>query len=147
VTQGVQVPGFPFGTDLSMTISADGTGDLDPGMAETSGRTLFAQRCVRRVTTSRGSCVDAPNDCLDIRSFLRAGALTSTATQIQVAYQAEMTKEQGCLSATVSVAFNRATSVLTISMALTSSYGPLSLTFALSPAGITVLLDGLPVGF
>ena len=147
MTQSVQVPGYPFGADLNMVVNADGSGDLDPGMGETSGRTLFVQRCVRRVTTPRGSCVDAPNDCLDLRSFLRSGALTTSATQIQIAYQAEMAKEQGCLSAAVSVAYDVRASSLTVTMALTSSYGPLSLTFALSPAGITVLLDGLPVGF
>jgi hypothetical protein len=141
------VPGYPFGTDLNQVTLSDGSIDLDPGMGETSGRTLFVQRCIRRVTAWRGSVVDAPNDCLDLRSFLRTGAMAQSAGQIQSAFQAEMMKEAGVTSAQVGVTFSVSTSTLTIQMQLGSSYGPLQLTFALSPGNITILLDGLPVGF
>ncbi len=142
-----QVPGYPFGTDLNMVYTPDGSGDLDPGMGETSGRTLLVQRCVRRVTTPRGSVVGCPNDCLDLRSFLRAGALTSSTNAIQIAYQQEMQKEQGILSPQVAVTFNVAQQLLTVSFSMQSSYGPLNLTFQLTPTTIAVLLNGLPVGF
>jgi hypothetical protein len=140
------VTGFlPFGTDLATVMLPDGSIDLDPGMSEVTGRPLLIQRCLRRVTTPRGSVVDAPNDCVDLRSYLRAGATTATPSNIQVQLQKEFLKEQGVTSAKVGVTFVNST--LTITASLASSYGPLDLTFNLSAANITVLVDGLPINF
>jgi hypothetical protein len=136
---------LPFGTDLATVMLPDGSIDLDPGMSEVTGRPLLIQRCLRRVTTPRGSVVDCPNDCIDIRNYLRAGATTATPSNIQIQLQKEFLKEQGVTSAQVTVTFVNST--LTIVAALQSSYGPLTLTFNLDAANIVVLVDGLPVNF
>lgn len=141
------IPGYPWGTDLNQVTQPDGSIDLDPGMGEILGRTLFVQRCIRRVTTPRGSVVDCPNDCYDIRSFMRGSVQAAPNATIQGILQPEMLKEQGVISCQVGVKYALATTTLLITMALGSSYGPLSLTFGLSPGNIEILLDGLPVGF
>jgi hypothetical protein len=150
-----QVPGYPFGTDLNCIMQSDGSIDLDPGMGEVSGRTLLVQRVMRRVTTPRGSVVDAPNDCVDLRNVLRAGVLASTPTNLQIQLQQELQKEQGVSSPQVGVKYVQQTSTLTITMSMQSSYGPLNMTFTItgSSAGsvnssnISVILNGLPVNF
>lgn len=138
---------LPFGTDLATIMQPDGSIDLDPGMSEVTGRALLVQRCLRRVTTPRGSVIDSPNDCVDIRNYLRGNATTTTPANIQIQLQKEFAKEQGLTSAAVGVSFNTATGVLSITANLQSSYGPLTLTFNLSASNIAVLVDGLPVNF
>lgn len=137
----------PFGTDLGQVFATNGAIDLDPSMGETSGRTLLVQRCLRRLTTPRGSVVNAPNDCLDLRGYIRAGVLAATPQQLQALIQREMLKEQGVTSAAVGVSYVMQTATLTVTMSLGSSYGPLALTLTLSPSTITVLVNGLPLGF
>ena len=134
-----------YGTDLAQVTQPDGSIDLDPGMSEVTGLPLFVQRCVRRLTTPRGSVVDCPNDCIDLRSFMRGNALTSTPANLQIQVQREMVKEQGVLSCVAGVTYQSET--LTVSMQLTTAFGPLTLTLALSPSTIAVILNGLPVGF
>jgi hypothetical protein len=137
----------PFGTDLATIMQPDGSIDLDPGMSEVGGRAALIQRCCRRITTPRGSVIDSPNDCVDIRAFVRAGVLASTPTNLQIQLQKEFAKEQGVISAAVGVNYNMQTSTLTVTINLTSSYGPLSLTFMLTAGNIALLVDGLPVNF
>ena len=144
MTQGGSLP---FGTDLATVMASDGSIDLDPGMAEVSGRAALVQRCMRRVTTPRGSVIDSPNDCVDIRGFIRAGVLASTPTNIQIQLQKEFAKEQGVTNVAVGVTYTTQTATLRIAINLTSSYGPLSLTFILTATTAKVLVDGLPVNF
>jgi hypothetical protein len=141
------LPQLPYGTDLATVIQSDGSIDLDPGMSEVTGRALLVQRLMRRVTTPRGSVVDAPNDCIDIRGYVRAGVLASTPGNIQIQLQKEFLKDQGVVTAQVGVNYVVTTGTLTISANLSSSYGPLSLTFALTAGNVQVLVGGLPVNF
>jgi hypothetical protein len=141
------VPQLPFGTDLATVMQPDGSIDLDPGMSEVTGRSLLIQRVMRRVTTPRGSVVDAPNDCIDIRNYVRAGVLASTPGNIQIQLQKEFLKDQGITSAAVGVTYVDAIGKLSITASLGSSYGPLQLTFNLTAGNVQVLVAGLPVNF
>ena len=144
MTQGGSLP---FGTDLATVMASDGSIDLDPGMSEVSGRAALVQRCMRRVTTPRGSVIDSPNDCVDIRGFIRAGVLASSPANIQIQLQKEFAKEQGVINAQVGVTYTAAIATLRIAINLQSSYGPLSFTFILTATTAQVLVDNLPVNF
>ena len=145
---------YPYGTDLACVLQADGSIDLDPGMGECSGPTLLVQRVIRRITTPRGSVVDCPNDCIDIRNYLRSGVLASTPTNLQIQLQQELAKEPGLTAVAVGVKYVIQTATLTITINATTSYGPLALIINLvgngattTIANINAILNSLPVGF
>ena len=150
----------PFGTDLQSlpNPAANGQIDLDPGMLEGNGRTLLAQRLVRRQTTPTGSVIDCPNDCIDVRGWLSQGW---TQQQMQAAagqLQAELLKEQGVTAVTVNftLAGNPGGAAGTYSLQIveqfTSGYGPFSLTLTITNLTLAVLVNeqgtsgqGIPV--
>lgn len=139
------LPNLPFGTDLATITASNGVGDLDVGMAEVTGRTLLAQRLARRLTTPRGSVIDAPNDCVDIRLFMSTVSTPQGISATQGSVQNELQKDQGVLSATVAVAYSIQTSIMSITIQVQSAYGPFSLTLAVSAVTISILVNGQPL--
>lgn len=135
MTQGVP---NPYGIDLQSLPNSQGVIDLDPGMIEGSGRTLLAQSLVRRFTTPRGSVIDAPNDCLDVRSFLSAGFTQAQINGLSGTLKAEAEKDERVVNADVQATYQPSTRALTITMSIQSGYGPFSLTLSLINGQVTV---------
>lgn len=135
MTQGVP---NPYGIDLQSLPNGQGVIDLDPGMIEGSGRTLLAQSLVRRFTTPRGSVIDAPNDCIDIRSFLSQGFTQAQINELPGILKKEAEKDERVVDAQVQATYLQSTKALTITMSIQSGYGPFSLTLSVSSGQVTV---------
>jgi len=142
----VSQPLDPYGTDVLLTFGPTGVGDMDPSAAETTGIPLLAQRILCRITTRRGTVIDCPNDCLDIRDFLRAGVTSQAQAAFQGQLQTEITKEQCVQSVAVSVVWNLSVGSMVISIVVVSALGPFTLTVAASQITVTALLNGAPLG-
>ncbi len=138
----MQLPN-PYGFDLQSLPDADGIIDLDPAMLEGSGRTLLAQSIVRRFTTGRGTVIDAPNDCLDLRGFLSDGFTQAQINQIPGQLKKEAEKDERVNSVDVKAEYLYASKTLTITMAIESGYGPFSLTLSVNAVTVTVLTEGV----
>jgi hypothetical protein len=133
----------PYGTDLGTypNAAANGAIDLDLGMSEVTGRTLLAQSLVRRQTTPPGSVIDSPNDCLDVRGWVSAGATQQQLNALAGNLKSELLKDERVTAVTVTVSFNQATMTLTIDEQVTSSYGPFTLTLAVSQVTLSLLIE------
>lgn len=120
-----------YGTDLSCI------SDLDPSMAEVSGRLLLAQACVRRLTTPRGGLIDDPNYGYDVTQFLNDDLNPADLQRIASAIDAELVKDERVLSSTTQITL--ISNVLTIATQMTPSGGP-SFSLVLAVSAVTVSL-------
>jgi hypothetical protein len=124
----------PFGTDLASlpNPAANGVIDLDPSMVEATGRVLLAQSLIRRQTTPRGSVIDAPNDCLDVRQFVSAGMTQADLSQLGRQIKKELEKDQRVTSADIAVTYTSSSKTLTLIEGINSAAGPFTLTISTS---------------
>ena len=145
MTQSAQ-PASPFGVDFWIGPNATGQLDADPSMRTTSGRQLLSQSLLCRLSTPRGSVIDCPNDCMDMRDYVSAGMTANEIAQFTSAVQLEVLKDQRILAATVTATFVPANGYLQVSIAGQSSYGPFSLVLAVSNVSVTILNANLLAG-
>ena len=134
-----------WGRDLK-TVQVDGNVDLTPGMVESTGRDLLAESLIRRQTTPRGSVIDAPNDCFDLRSYLNDAITASQARiqQMQNQIVQELRKDQRVNNVTVSVKYFTAEKRLQIVENVSSSEGPFTMTFSIQQDGaVSVLVSDI----
>jgi hypothetical protein len=136
----------PFGSDIARLFTATGVGDMTPAAAEVSGPDVVVQRVLARITTRKGTVIDCPNDCLDIRDFLRAGNDPQTLAGFQGQLQAEIIKEECVTKVVVAVQYNLQTAQMSISISCQTAAGPFTLTLGVSNLTITLLLNGAPYG-
>ena len=120
--------------------------DADPSLRTVTGRALLVQSLLCRQTTPRGSVIDCPNDCLDIRDFLRAGVTSQAQAAFQGQLQTEIAKEQCVQSVSVSVVWNLSAGSMVIAVVIVSALGPFTLTVAAAQITVTTLLNGAPLG-
>lgn len=85
-----------YGFDTSCTT------DLTPGHTVTDAR-LVAEAMFRRVTTRRGSVIDAPNDGIDLRDFIQSEGTTAELAAVEGQVRAECYKDDRVLEGTLSV--------------------------------------------
>lgn len=131
----------PYGTDFWL----GGTPlDFDPSFRLATGRQLLAQSLVSRLTTGRGTAIDCPNDCLDIRDLVSDGLTISQLNSISGLVQGEVLKDQRVKTVLVTTTFSLVSSVLNMTIAVTSLYGPFSLTLAVSQVTVQILNANLP---
>ncbi len=110
-------------------------GDLLPTLAIVSGRRTLAEAVARRLTTPRGSCIDAPNDGLDVRMWLQDDASNSDIAMYAAACDAELLKDERILRSTTTLTLSTS-GALTATIAIVDSSGPFALVLAVS--GVTV---------
>ena len=134
----------PWGTDLAM-VSVGGVLDLSWG--EVGGVDLVVQRALRRLSTVRGGLRGRPSEGIDLRSLVRSGVLVGTPGSIAAQVKSTLLADEAILTADVGVTWTLATSTLTITAALTLTTGPLTMTFALSPDSVAVVVNGLPASW
>lgn len=127
-----------FGKDLKTVVDANGNVDITPGMLESTGRAVLAERLVRRQTTPKGSVQGSPNDCFDVRDFLSKEMDQTQLSQLKGVIRQELLKDPGCLDVVVTMTFNQGK--LTIREQVTSSAGPFVLTIAITDLTLDVLL-------
>ena len=134
----------PYGSDIGLFFGPTGVGDMDSGAAEVQGRAMLAQRILARLTTRRGTVIDCPNDCLDVRDMLRATNSLSIIAGYQGVIQAEVVKEQEVQAALVTVTYKNER--MTIVIAIQSGTGPFTLTLVVSAVTLEILMNGQPIG-
>ncbi len=122
-----------YGLDLSAVH------DLDATLREVSETQLMLEAIARRITTPRGSAIDAPDDGIDVRDFLSASLSREYLASIQMIVRAEILKEERVLEAIVLVTFSQAAKALSIRIQGYGADGPFRLTIAVSAATIELL--------
>lgn len=130
-----------FGRDLRTVVDANGNVDITPGMLESTGRAVLAERLVRRQTTPLGSVQGAPNDCFDIRDWMSKEFDPKTISQLRGTIRQELLKDVGCLEVEVTMTYDQAVKKLTIREQVTSSDGPFLLTIAVTALTLDILLE------
>lgn len=141
-------PSSPFGTDFWIGGAPNGILDGDASLRLTSGRALLAQRLLCRQSTPRGSVIDCPNDCIDLRDSLSQGMTVAQISSLGAVIRAELLKDEQVVDAQVSGTFSFQTSVLTLTEAIQSSYGPFTMVLAVSAVTVQLLNANLstPIG-
>ena len=120
--------------------------DADPSMRTTTGRALLVQSLLCRQTTPRGSVIDCPNDCLDIRSYVQAGMTPAQIMQRGGTIGSELRKDQRVLTAIVTGTYSFQTATLTLTEAIQSSYGPFTMVLGVSSVTVQLLNANLLAG-
>jgi hypothetical protein len=129
----------PFGTDFWIGGNPKGILDGDPGMRMQTGRALLAQRLLCRLSTPRGSVIDCPNDCIDLRDSLSDGMTTQQIAALGSVVQQECLKDQQVTACNVTGTFSFTTSVLTMTIMVTSGAGPFTMVLAVSQVTVQLL--------
>lgn len=132
-----------YGLDLKTVVDANGNVDLTDTMLESTGRAVLIEALVRRQTTPRGSVIDAPNSCFDVRDWLNDGMTGTQIQALQGLIVNELKKDQRVLQVSALVTFNAATRTLTVVETVLSSDGPFSLTLNVSDVTVELLTSGL----
>ena len=136
----------PYGSDLWLSIAADGSADIDPTCREVSGIGVLIQSVIMRQTTPTGSLLSSPDDCLDLKGLVSRGMKGSEIQEIAAQVRGQLLRDQRILSAVVTADFNPGTSVLTLTETITSGLGPFTLTIAVGQVTLELFLNGVPIG-
>lgn len=135
-------PAAVFGNCLATLPDVNGVIDFTPDFQVATGFQALAQSLVRRQTTTRGSVIASPNDCLDVREFLSKGLSQSQVAAIAQTIRSELLRDQRVLGAQVNITFNTGTGAMTIVETIQASSGPFSLTLTLTSSTISVIVQG-----
>lgn len=127
-----------FGRTLKTVIGPGGYPDMTPGGLESTGRAVLAERLVRRMTTPRGSVIDAPNECFDIHDWLSKEFNAQTLSQLRSTVRQEMLNDVGVVDCGVQATFNAGK--LTVRISVRSSDGNFVLTLNISQLTIDMLV-------
>ena len=132
-------PSNPFGTDFWIGGAPNGILDGDTSLRLATGRGLLAQRLLCRLSSPRGSYIDCPNDCIDIRDSLSAGMTAAQIADLGGSVREECLKEEQVNDAEVSGTFSFQTSALTLTIAVVSAYGPFTMVLLVSNVTVQLL--------
>jgi len=105
-----------FGTDLSWG------DDLDPAGRMVTGIDLLGQAALHRLTTTRGGCLDAPDNGLDVAELLSLGMTAAELAAVPGQIAQELRKDERFLDAEVVV--GRLTDGFNLTIRITPSAGP-----------------------
>jgi hypothetical protein len=130
-----------FGRDLKTVVDANGNVDITPGMLESTGRAVLAERLVRRQTTPRGSVIDAPNECFDIREWLSKEFNDANMSKLRGTIKQELLNDVGVLTVDVVTTYDAAKRSFKVVESVVSSDGPFVLTLSVSQLSIDVLVS------
>ena len=135
----VGAPALPTASDTDFGADLDLDDDLTPEMRETSGGRALAQAIRRRLSTPRGSVIDAPDYGFDVREMLSKGMTTEELAGVPDQVRAELEKEQRIETLTVK-ATQPAPGELDLDVRGETATGPFALTLNVTAAA--VLLTG-----
>jgi hypothetical protein len=129
----------PYGTDLLVTFSGDGNGDVDASGALASGVRVLAQSCVMRQTTTQASLLGAQSECFDLREWISKGMTQAQISAIGSLVTNQLLRDQRITAASVSASFNYGTSKLTLIEQIQSTLGPFTLTVIVGAVTVHVI--------
>lgn len=119
------------------------TDDLYPGRTST-GTVFVIEAIYRRLTTRRGSVVDAPNDGIDVRDFLQTDGTPRELAAIEGQIRAELSKDDRIEPGSLIVSAKLTGENLAIRVGgLTSDADSFSLVLAVSGVTVDMLDDGV----
>ena len=121
-----------YGTDLACVT------DLDPNMAEITGRRVLAEALARRLTCPRGGLIDDPTYGYDLRAFLNADIDTPTLSRIAGQVAAECLKDERVVGCSASVLFPSA-GIMVVTVNVTDFAGPFPLVLSITAVNVTIL--------
>jgi len=116
-----------------------GVFDVDATLSVATGLQALAESILRRVTTPRGSLIDAPTYGIDIRSFI-GEAVTASRVEQELSEQVE--EEEEVLSHHVTVTVDQRTSTMSIAIKAVASEGPFELTVEASELTLRAFFNG-----
>jgi hypothetical protein len=136
-------PLAPFGSCLATLPDTNGRIDVTADFQMATGVNVLAQSLVRRQTTPRGSVIQSPNDCLDIRAMLLSKGISrpDLAAESQ-AIRSELLRDQRVLGCSVAITLDTTTGNCTIVETINSSLGPFTLTLSLTPSTVSFIVKG-----
>jgi len=125
-----------YGTDLNF----DGL-DLAADGGVVSGQALLEQAVVIRLSTPRGSVIDAEDDGLDLVDWLSRAMTPADIASLQGTIEEEILKDERFSAARCVVDASLITTqgVMTVELELTAATGPFRLVLIVSDAGVAIL--------
>lgn len=128
-----------FGTDLAVSPNADGVLDISPMLNYSSGLATLIQSLICRQMCVRGSIVGAPNEGIDLRTYLRTGLTQQQLAGLPAVVQKELQRDERVQKADVAGSYDTATNALTLTETITTAQGTFTLTLAVSAVTVTLL--------
>jgi hypothetical protein len=133
-----------YGTDLARYINADGVIDISPSLAQAGGTDVLIQSLVSRQMCVRGSIIDAPNEGIDLRTYLKNGMTQQDLANLPSLVQKELQRDERVLSVLVTGQYDTTTQTLTlIEKIVPVNGGPFTLTLAVTSLTVA-LINGSP---
>ena len=123
----------PLGYGLDLTCITD----LTSTMGESSGRTLLAESCARRLQTDRGQLLDDPDYGYNIVGELDADVSTVDLARIASQVDEELVKDERLLASTTVATF--VSGALTLTISLTDKNGKFALVLLVNDVTVEIL--------
>lgn len=111
--------------------------DIDPSVVEVDDVAALGQAVLRRLTTPRGSVIDAPNYGRDLRELLSRGITEAGLDNALSAYREEVLKDERIESVTIRATKTDVAS-LEVRILCVSALGPFALTVDVTIAAVTL---------
>ncbi len=125
-----------YGTDLDF----DGL-DLAEDGGVVSGETLLGQAALIRLSTPRGSVIDAPDDGIDLVDWLSRDMSPDEVARLQGTIEEELLKDERFIAAraVVDVTELLTAGTMRVELELDGGPGPFRLVLGVSAAGVAIL--------
>lgn len=122
-----------------MTLASDfgGGADLDPSLAERTGRRALGEQILRRLTTPRGGLPDYPQYGFDVASLIgRAIEPNAVAQRVLEQVRAEQEVEDASLDLETSASGD----TITLNIKVVDGDGPFDLTISVDDLDVTAII-------
>jgi hypothetical protein len=128
-----------FGTDLAVAPDANGILDISPMLTYATGIQVLIQSLMCRQMCVKGSIVGAPNEGIDVRTYVRQGLTQEVLGKLPSVLQKELQRDERVKTATVTGGYDTARNTLTLNEVFETTLGPFSLTLEVSAVTVTLL--------
>jgi len=119
--------------------------DLDPYGRTVRGLVTVRQACIRRLTSRLGSLLGDPLYGADLVELLSLGGNARTmAAAVASRIRTQLARDERVLFVSIQrSSYDLATKRLEVALTVETAEGPFSLVFALDPAGIQIISEGV----
>jgi phage baseplate assembly protein W len=133
IERAMPAPAAPFGYGQDLSCYSDLESDMSS--VDPSSKLALSQAIVRRVSTPRGSVVDAPGYGIDLRSYLSRGVDADDYRDVEGQIVAELRQDDRISYVEATVVYTGSTSTLRVTIQVTPvdpAIGVFSLTLAVT---------------
>jgi len=117
-----------------------GSLDITPALHDVGSDNIMPQVCVRRLTTSAGSLLSAPEeDTIDLRDYLSSGLTENDLYAIRSDMNIALTADERIDTVDITLQFDRVTEVMTTSVKGNGALGPFELTLSVSSVSVDII--------